>query len=53
LLWAGPFALLLVGLVGLAVYMRNRRRRLPDLELTPADHARAEALLRGTGNENR
>ncbi len=53
LLWAGPFALLLVGLVGLAAYMRSRRGRLSDVELTPADHARAEALLRGTGNENR
>ena len=53
LLWVGPFALLLVGLLGLAIYMRNRRRRLPEVELTPADHARAEALLRGTGNENR
>jgi cytochrome c-type biogenesis protein CcmH len=53
LLWVGPFALLLVGLAGLAVYMRNRRRRLPEVELTTADHARAEALLRGTGNENR
>ena len=47
LLWAGPFALLLVGLLGLAAYLRSRRRRLLDVELTPADHARAEALLRG------
>lgn len=53
LLWAGPFALLLAGLAGLAVYMRNRRRRLPEVELSTADHARAEALLRGNGNENR
>jgi cytochrome c-type biogenesis protein CcmH len=52
LLWAGPFVLLLIGLLGLAAYMRSRRRRLPDVELTPADHARAEALLRGeSGNE--
>ena len=49
LLWAGPFALLLLGFVGLAVYLRSRRRRLPDAELTPADSARAEALLRGGG----
>jgi cytochrome c-type biogenesis protein CcmH len=47
LLWAGPFVLLLVGLLGLAAYLRGRRRRLPALELTAADHARAEALLRG------
>jgi cytochrome c-type biogenesis protein CcmH len=52
LLWAGPFALLLVGLLGLAAYMRSRRRRLCDVELTPVDRARAEALLRGgSGNE--
>ena len=52
LLWAGPFALLLVGFVGLAVYLRSRRRRLPDVELTPVDRARAEALLRGdSGNQ--
>ena len=52
LLWAGPFALLLVGLLGLAAYMRSRRRRLPNVELTTVDHARAEALLRGgSGDE--
>ena len=52
LLWAGPFALLLVGLLGLAAYVRGRRRRLPDAALTAADHARAQALLRGAGNDN-
>jgi cytochrome c-type biogenesis protein CcmH len=52
LLWAGPFALLLTGLLGLAAYLRSRRRRLPDVELTPLERARAEALLRGeSGNE--
>lgn len=52
LLWAGPFALLPVGLLGLAVYLRSRRRRLPAVELTQQDRARAEALLRGeSGNE--
>ena len=52
LLWAGPFALLVIGLLGLAIYLRNRRRRLPDADLAPADRARAEALLRGgSGNE--
>jgi cytochrome c-type biogenesis protein CcmH len=52
LLWAGPFALLLIGLLGLAAYLRSRRRRLPDVELTPVDRARAQALLRdGPGNE--
>ena len=52
LLWAGPFVLLLIGLLGLAAYLRSRRRRLRDFELTPVDRARAEALLRGdSGNE--
>ncbi len=53
LLWGGPFALLLVGLLGLAAYLRTRRRRLPDTELTVADQLRAEALLRDPGNESR
>jgi cytochrome c-type biogenesis protein CcmH len=54
LLWAGPFALLLIGLLGLAAYVRSRRRRLPAGELTPLDRARAEALLRGdSGQEGR
>ena len=52
LLWAGPFALLLIGLFALAAYLRSRRRRLPDVQLTAADRARAESLLRGgSGNE--
>ena len=52
LLWAGPFALLVVGLLGLAAYLRRRRRRLPVAELTSVERARAEALLRGgPGNE--
>ncbi len=54
LLWAGPFALLLLGLAGLVAYMRRRQRRLPAEVLTARDHARAEALLRGeSGNEGR
>jgi cytochrome c-type biogenesis protein CcmH len=52
LLWAGPFAMLLIGFLGLANYLRSRRSRLPGAELTSDDHARAEALLRGEpGNE--
>ena len=51
-LWAGPFALLLVGFLGLAAYLRSRRSRIPAVELTEQDRARAEALLRGeSGNE--
>jgi cytochrome c-type biogenesis protein CcmH len=47
LLWMGPFVFLLLGLAALGSYLRSRRRRLPQREMTPADHARAEALLRG------
>jgi len=47
LLWMGPFLFLLLGLAALGAYLRSRRRRLPQREMTPAEHARAEALLRG------
>ena len=47
LLWAGPFILLLIGLGGLATYLRGRRGKLDAGELTPAERARAEKLLRG------
>ena len=52
LLWAGPFALLVLGLLGLAVYLRSRRRRLVQTELTPGEHARAQALLRGEAGKS-
>lgn len=52
LLWAGPFVLLVIGLLGLAAYLRKRRRQFPEVELTSADRMRAETLLRGgSGNE--
>ena len=47
LLWAGPFVLLLIGLGGLAIYLRGRRGKLDAVELTSADRARAEKMLRG------
>jgi cytochrome c-type biogenesis protein CcmH len=52
LLWAGPFALLGLGLLGLAVYLRSRRRSLVETELTPDEHARAQALLRGEAGKS-
>jgi len=52
LLWAGPFALLVLGLLGLAVYLRRRRRQLIEPELTPGEHARAQALLRGEAGKS-
>jgi cytochrome c-type biogenesis protein CcmH len=47
LLWAGPFVLMLIGLGGLAIYLRGRRNRVDTGELAPADRARAEKMLRG------
>lgn len=53
LLWAGPFVLLVVGLGGLAIYLRGRRREAVDFELGPEERRRAEALLRGeSGNDS-
>ena len=46
LLWAGPFVLLAGGGLALGFYLRRRRGRLNESELTPEQRARAEALLR-------
>jgi cytochrome c-type biogenesis protein CcmH len=46
LLWAGPFLLLAAGGLALGFYLRRRRQRLTESELTPEQRARAEALLR-------
>ena len=46
LLWAGPFVLLAAGGLALGFYLRRRRHRLTESELTPEQRARAEALLR-------
>jgi len=46
LLWAGPFVLLAAAGLALGFYLRRRRERLNDTELTPEQRARAEALLR-------
>jgi cytochrome c-type biogenesis protein CcmH len=46
LLWAGPFVLLAAGGLALGFYLRRRRERLTESELTPEQRAHAEALLR-------
>ena len=51
LLWAGPFALLLGGLIVLFVYLRRRRGRVAQATLSDEQRARAEALLQA--NEDR
>lgn len=46
LLWAGPFALLLVGIGALVRYLRRRDRQFVDTPLTEEERQRAEALLK-------
>ena len=45
LLWAGPFVLLIVAAAALVLNIRRRRAALVARELTPAEAARARALL--------
>lgn len=45
-LWAGPFILLLIGIVALVSYLRKRSRQVEDAPLSDADRKRAEALLK-------
>lgn len=51
LLWGGPFALLLGGVIVLFVYLRRRRARVARAALSDEQRARAEALLEA--NEDR
>ncbi len=45
-LWAGPFILLLIGVVALVSYLRKRSRQVEETPLSDADRKRAEALLK-------
>jgi len=45
LLWYGPFALLLVGLIGLVFQLRKRKSRIPEPHLSDEDVKRAADLL--------
>ena len=48
LLWAGPFALMLVGVVALFIYLRRRNADIKEMGpagLTDEERKRAEALL--------
>jgi cytochrome c-type biogenesis protein CcmH len=47
LLWAGPFALLVGGVIVLFVYLRRRRTRVVRSSLSDEQRSRAEALLGG------
>ena len=48
MLWAGPFALLLVAFTALAMNIRRRRQSVVKTELTPAEIERARRLLDGS-----
>ena len=45
LLWYGPFALLLIGLVGLVIQLRKRKNGVPETQLSAEQAQRAAALL--------
>jgi cytochrome c-type biogenesis protein CcmH len=46
LLWAGPFLLMIVGLVTLLTYLRRRSHAVEQAQLTEDEARRAEALLK-------
>lgn len=46
LLWGGPFALLVVGILALMTYLRKRGTELKRTELSEDELKRAEALLK-------
>jgi cytochrome c-type biogenesis protein CcmH len=46
LLWAGPFGLMIVGVIALVMYLRRRSRAVGSESLTTDESQRAEALLR-------
>ncbi|MGA7750834.1 MAG: cytochrome c-type biogenesis protein [Gallionella sp.] len=45
LLWYGPFALLLIGLIGLIINLRKRKTQVSEATLSAEDAQRASALL--------
>jgi cytochrome c-type biogenesis protein CcmH len=45
LLWYGPFALLLIGLVGLIFQLRKRKKQISEASLSTEDAQRASDLL--------
>ncbi len=49
LLWAGPFVLMIAGVIVLLVYLRRRNSALDRNELTEDESRRALALLREDG----
>lgn len=48
LLWYGPFALLIIGLIGLVVQLRKRKKDIVEVQLSAEDAHRASDLLNST-----
>jgi cytochrome c-type biogenesis protein CcmH len=46
LLWAGPFLLMIVGVIVLLTYLRRRNRAVGEAQLSEDETRRAEALLK-------
>lgn len=53
LLWFGPFVLLLIGLVVLFAYIKQRRELIPEQPLTSDERKRAEDMLRPAAGKER
>ncbi|NOU00106.1 MAG: cytochrome c-type biogenesis protein CcmH [Gallionella sp.] len=47
-LWYGPFALLIIGLIGLVVQLRKRKKDIVEVQLSAEDAHRAADLLNST-----
>ena len=46
LLWAGPFVLMIAGMVALLMYLRRRNSHVANVTLSEDDNKRVDALLR-------
>ena len=46
LLWAGPFVLMIAGMVALLMYLRRRNSNVANVTLSEDDNKRVDALLR-------
>lgn len=46
LLWIGPFAILLLGIMGLILYLRRRNQSVPSATLSAEENRRIDALLK-------
>jgi cytochrome c-type biogenesis protein CcmH len=51
LLWFGPFVLLLIGIVVLFAYIKQRRELIPEQPLTSEERKRAEEMLTSTSGK--